>query len=176
MKTYEQAMNEAAAKYFQEVKEVICSNPTYDFKQGFEAATQYWQEQGAGEFDVGMITVSTNDLPKNRLVCKVEDCRELNSQNAATIAALKAEAERLKEDNKAIRDANKWMSDEYRKAEKQLAMCKEALKKCHRKHNQGADDIGWDELGNIIHNTLAEVMGDKDYCAWLEKLNKGERG
>lgn len=52
-----------------------------------------------------------------------------------------------------------------------------ALKKCHLKHNQGSDAIGWSELGDVIHNTLAELMGDDKYVKWLGTLeHKGDEG
>lgn len=60
--------------------------------------------------------------------------------------------------------ARKW------KAERDLAMG--VLKKVHRKHNQGCDDIGWSELSDIVHNALCELMGDKEYCKWLETHQK----
>lgn len=49
-----------------------------------------------------------------------------------------------------------------------------ALQLCYRKHVQGVDDIGWDELGETMHDTLADVMGDDAYCAWLATADKGE--
>lgn len=45
----------------------------------------------------------------------------------------------------------------------------DCLKRCHRKHNQGDDSIGWTELEYIISKTLAEILGNKEYCKWLEE-------
>ena len=58
-------------------------------------------------------------------------------------------------------------------AEKERDEAIRALKKCHRKHNQGDDSIGWGELEELIHNTLANLMGDKDYVKWVNKEKGG---
>jgi len=49
-----------------------------------------------------------------------------------------------------------------------------ALKKCHRKHNQGDDSIGWEELEQLLHDTLANLMGDKDYVKWVNEKKEQE--
>ena len=46
-----------------------------------------------------------------------------------------------------------------------LNVCKMA----HRKHCQGDDSIGWEELADELNSTLANVMGDEKYCEWLDK-------
>lgn len=50
-------------------------------------------------------------------------------------------------------------------------MMMRTLKRCYRKHVRGDDDIGWDELSSELGNTLAQVMGDDEFCKWLEGLD-----
>jgi hypothetical protein len=98
MTPYEQDRDAMAEEYCCKEKTVSSyGDSEHDgFIEGANWSTNYWKNKGAGENEVDMITVSTNDLPRNRLVCKVEDVRKLHSQNAATIAILKAEIEQLK--------------------------------------------------------------------------------
>lgn len=47
------------------------------------------------------------------------------------------------------------------------------LKACqmaYRKHVAGDDSVGWDELGEVLAETLAEEMGDREFCRWIERL------
>ena len=49
-------------------------------------------------------------------------------------------------------------------------MAVRTLKKCHRKHCLNDDSIGWDELTDEINNTLSEIMGNEEYCKYLERM------
>jgi DNA-binding GntR family transcriptional regulator len=40
------------------------------------------------------------------------------------------------------------------------------LKNCYRKHVNLDDSIGWDELGDQIHNTLCNLIGDDAFVEW----------
>lgn len=45
------------------------------------------------------------------------------------------------------------------------------LKLCYRKHVRFDDDIvGWDELSDKLGTVLPQVMGDDEFCKWLEGL------
>ena len=46
----------------------------------------------------------------------------------------------------------------------------ESVQLAYRKHWMNDESIGWSELGDTLANNLAEVMGDKDFCTWLEKI------
>jgi len=48
------------------------------------------------------------------------------------------------------------------------AMTIRTLKRVYQKHVLNDDDIGWDELTDDIANTLAQVMGDDEFCEWAE--------
>lgn len=41
-----------------------------------------------------------------------------------------------------------------------------ALKLAYRKHVKGDDSIGWDELSDTLAMTLAQIMGDEEFCSW----------
>jgi len=45
-----------------------------------------------------------------------------------------------------------------------------ALKMAYRKHCLNDDSIGWEELGNILFNTLCNEMGSEEFCEWVEKI------
>lgn len=44
----------------------------------------------------------------------------------------------------------------------------EVIKLFYRKHVLNDESIGWDELGNNLYNELAETLGDKEFCKWLD--------
>jgi len=52
--------------------------------------------------------------------------------------------------------------------DKLLTACKIA----YRKHHLGHESIGWDELSDLLLNTLTEIMGDDEFCEWLEHFKK----
>lgn len=46
----------------------------------------------------------------------------------------------------------------------------EACQMAYRKHVADDGSIGWDELSEVLSSTLAEVMGDKEFVKWTEKV------
>ncbi|KKK88913.1 hypothetical protein LCGC14_2738390 [marine sediment metagenome] len=48
------------------------------------------------------------------------------------------------------------------------SMSMSTLKLCYRKHVQNDESVGWDELSDVLGNTLAQIMGDDAFCEWLE--------
>lgn len=42
------------------------------------------------------------------------------------------------------------------------------------KHHEGNDDIGWHELGDVLHTAICEAVGDDTYCAWIEKRKESD--
>lgn len=47
----------------------------------------------------------------------------------------------------------------------------EAVKMAYRKHHMGDENVGWEELGDTLHNALCNAMGDEGYQRWIEKQN-----
>ena len=43
---------------------------------------------------------------------------------------------------------------------------------CYLKHHKMQDCIGWDKLGDVLHNAICEAAGDDAYCRWLEVLEE----
>ena len=44
------------------------------------------------------------------------------------------------------------------------------LKLAYRKHVMMDDSIGWSELSDRLGNALAQLMGDEEFCEWLESF------
>ena len=44
----------------------------------------------------------------------------------------------------------------------------EVVKLFYRKHVLNDESIGWDELGDKLYNELSEILGDKEFCKWLD--------
>lgn len=40
----------------------------------------------------------------------------------------------------------------------------------YAKHHLDSDEIGWDKLGEILHDAICNEIGDENYCAWAEKI------
>ncbi len=40
------------------------------------------------------------------------------------------------------------------------------------KHVNGRDIIGWDALGDELHNAICEAIGDDEFCKWIETTSK----
>ncbi len=38
----------------------------------------------------------------------------------------------------------------------------------YRKHVMNGEDIGWDELGDWLHNAICQVIGDDEFVKWSE--------
>jgi hypothetical protein len=45
-----------------------------------------------------------------------------------------------------------------------------ALKQAYRKHVKLDESIGWDELSDALGNALAQIMGDEEFCQWLQSI------
>ena len=43
------------------------------------------------------------------------------------------------------------------------------LKKAYLKHHLNNQEIGWNELDDMMCDTLCNSMGDKEFSKWLEK-------
>lgn len=41
----------------------------------------------------------------------------------------------------------------------------------YAKHHLDCVDIGWNQLGEILHDAICNEIGDKEYLAWCSKLN-----
>lgn len=41
----------------------------------------------------------------------------------------------------------------------------------YAKHHLNSPDIGWHELGDILHNVICNEIGDDKYCAWSNLIN-----
>ena len=52
------------------------------------------------------------------------------------------------------------------------ALLLEAAKLAYRKHHLGDESIGWDQLSDVLQTTLAEVMGDRPFQAWLAAFSQ----
>lgn len=49
-----------------------------------------------------------------------------------------------------------------------------AVQMTYRKHHLDDDSIGWEELGNMLLDTLCEAMGDEEFVKWTNEL-EGEK-
>jgi hypothetical protein len=47
-----------------------------------------------------------------------------------------------------------------------------ACQMAYRKHVMNDNTVGWSELGDILANSLAEAMGDDEFCQWLREAHK----
>lgn len=56
-----------------------------------------------------------------------------------------------------------------RELERKLGIALNCLKLAYRKHTKGDPDIGWDELGDDLWNTLCILMGDEEFTKWNEE-------
>lgn len=51
-----------------------------------------------------------------------------------------------------------------------------AVKAAYRKHCLDDDSIGWDELSEILLDSLCEVMGDDGYQSWVKSVKEKVKG
>jgi len=47
-----------------------------------------------------------------------------------------------------------------------------ACKAAYRKHVLDDDEIGWEELTDILYDALCNAMGDDGFVLWLKTLDK----
>ena len=46
----------------------------------------------------------------------------------------------------------------------------EALQAAYKKHYALCDDIGWEELSDLLQDALCELMGDTGFQKWVSTL------
>lgn len=87
---------------------------------------------------------------------------------------LAAEVERLKEEIKLITapaaeggGALQWWKNRTEKAEADRALALKAVKHAYLKHCLNSDHIGWEELDQLLLDTLCNILGDDGYQEWL---------
>lgn len=42
----------------------------------------------------------------------------------------------------------------------------------YAKHHLDCDDIGWNQLGNMLQNAICNEIGDDAFCRWLDTMKK----
>jgi len=42
----------------------------------------------------------------------------------------------------------------------------------YAKHHLDCEDIGWEQLGDILHHAISNEIGDDEYCQWLDRIRK----
>lgn len=40
----------------------------------------------------------------------------------------------------------------------------------YAKHHLGCEDIGWNQLGDILHSAICNEIGDDAYCQWGDTM------
>ena len=58
------------------------------------------------------------------------------------------------------------------KLEESIKVLEDAVKRAYRKHWLNDPDIGWHELGEILHGALCNSLGDKGFVEWLNEYRK----
>jgi len=58
------------------------------------------------------------------------------------------------------------------KANERIKVLEDAVKRAYRKHWLNDPDIGWHELGEILHDALCNSLGDKGFVEWLNEYRK----
>ena len=89
------------------------------------------------------------------------------------VTRLKAENELISKSLDCEMGAVKALREDIWKLHLHLNSAREALKTAYRKHVRGDEDIGWDELGDILCNALCNIMGDEAFQEWLAKQRGG---
>lgn len=44
----------------------------------------------------------------------------------------------------------------------------------YAKHHLGSDDIGWNQLSEILHTVICNEIGEDNYCAWSDRIKEGK--
>lgn len=44
----------------------------------------------------------------------------------------------------------------------------------YAKHHLECEDIGWNQLDDILHNVICNEIGDDAYKEWVEKIKPGD--
>lgn len=42
----------------------------------------------------------------------------------------------------------------------------------YAKHSLDCDDIGWNQLGDMLQSVICNEIGDDAFCRWLDKMRK----
>lgn len=42
----------------------------------------------------------------------------------------------------------------------------------YAKHHLDCEDIGWDQLGDMLQSVICNEIGDDAFCRWLETMRK----
>ena len=99
------------------------------------------------------------------------------------MSALKQDLAAAKQENEKLRDLLEWEQDTTRKLNAALDAERgkvdgllSAVQITYRKHHLNDDSLGWDEVSDILHNTLCNVIGDEGYIKWIEQILKGGKG
>ena len=61
---------------------------------------------------------------------------------------------------------------QYTKEMKDRDILLVAVQKAYRKHHMGDQNIGWEELSEVLLDALCEVMTDKGFQSWLHIAKK----
>ena len=43
----------------------------------------------------------------------------------------------------------------------------------YAKHELNTEDIGWEELGNILHSAICNEIGDNTFAVWAARMKRG---
>jgi hypothetical protein len=62
----------------------------------------------------------------------------------------------------------KDVGQELEETTKERARLLVAVQAAYKKHHMNDDNIGWEELSEILHDGLCFAMGDDGYCAWVD--------
>jgi hypothetical protein len=57
----------------------------------------------------------------------------------------------------------------HSKLEEHIKVLEDAVKRAYRKHWLNDPDIGWHELGEVLHDALCNSLGDKGFVEWLNE-------
>ena len=61
--------------------------------------------------------------------------------------------------------------DRIRELEADNAEMLRVLQEIYKKHHMDLDDaMGWNDLGDLLHDTICNVMGTGEYNAWVEDM------
>jgi len=59
-------------------------------------------------------------------------------------------------------------------SDRQSEIIENTLKMAYRKHVRQEDVIGWDELGDRLHDALCALIGDEGFTEWNDGLSRSD--
>jgi len=66
-----------------------------------------------------------------------------------------------------------YAAQRIRELEQDNAEMLRVIQEVYKKHHMELEDaMGWDELGDLIHDTLSNVMGQGELNDWIEDMEK----